>query len=153
MQAIIEQLAAKHGLDLSKSEGHIKLLNSGYMPLVIEKIGPQLVSVTHYYYQEGDACADPDMMFYTSAGGWMPVEITQVLGYQRCVTFNGQGEPEGIDGRAYADLLEFAEFWAGNIADQGWLDRGHPPAPDPPPRPAPTPLLPPAPPPSVLLTV
>ncbi len=81
MQAVIEQLAAKHGLDLTPAAAHLKLLNGGYMPLVIEKIGAHLVSVAHYYYQNGDAWADPDMVFYMGAVGWMPVEITQPLCY------------------------------------------------------------------------
>ena len=146
MQEVIEALAVKHGLDLSRNEAHIKLLNGPYMPLVIEKIGPQLVSVTHYFYQNGDACADPDMVFYTGDGGWMPVEITQTLGYRRALTFNDAGQPAGIDARAYAEMLLFAEFWAVNIQQQGWLDHGHPPTSDPPPSPCPAPLLPTAPP-------
>ncbi|MDQ2808011.1 MAG: hypothetical protein M3Z04_14040 [Chloroflexota bacterium] len=151
MQRVIEALAGKHGLDLTQTEGHLKLLNGPYMPLVIEKIGRHLVSVTHYYYQNGDACADPDMVFYTGDGGWMPVEITQVLGYRRCLTFNDAGHPAGIDARAYAELMLFAEFWAVNLQQQGWLDQGHPPDPAAPPSPAPWPVLPAAPPRGVLI--
>ena len=146
MQEMIEQLAVKHGMDLSQREAHIKLLNGPYMPLVIEKIGAQLVSVAHYYYQNGDACADPDMVFYTGDGGWMPVEITQTLGYTRCLTFNDAGQPAGIDARAYAELLLFAEFWAVNLQQQGWVDHGHLPTGDPPS--GPTPAAPPVPPPT-----
>lgn len=142
MQQIIEALAAKHGLDLAAAEGHLRLELPCFMPLVIEKIGRHLVSVTHYYYQNGDACPDPDMVFYTGAEGWMPVEITQVLGYTRCLTLGADGKPEGIAIRSYNDVASFAEFWANNIREQGWLERGQPPNGD---QPTPTPDPPPAP--------
>jgi hypothetical protein len=77
MQSVITQIAANHGLDLSASEAHLRLEQPSYMPLVIEKIGCHLVSVAHYFYQNRDAIADPDVVFFTGLGSWVPIEITQ----------------------------------------------------------------------------
>jgi len=49
-------------------DGYIRLENPGYMPLVIEYVGTgprglPLISVAHYYTQNGDAMRDPEITF------------------------------------------------------------------------------------------
>lgn len=78
MQAVIEQLASKHSLDLSKTGEHIRLDLPGYDRLCIEHIGGHLVSVAHYYEHNSDLVPDPEIVFFTDpVWGWMPIEITQ----------------------------------------------------------------------------
>src|SRR5690349_5579060 len=51
---------------------HVRLECKGFMPLVVEAIGPgprglPMVSVAHYYEQNGDLMKDPDMVFEVDA--------------------------------------------------------------------------------------
>ena len=43
------------------SKGYLKLTSNGFMPLVIEKIGNNKISMTHYYKLNGDLVPDPDI--------------------------------------------------------------------------------------------
>lgn len=124
MQEIITQIADRHGLDLSASEAHLRLEQRHLMPLVIEKIGPHLVSVAHYFRQNGDAVADPDLVFFIGYGDWVPIEIQQPFGYQCVATLNEDGNALlTIDARQQADIAEFCDLWAQNLKDQGWLEQ------------------------------
>jgi hypothetical protein len=126
MQQVIEQLAKKHQLDLSQVEAHLRLEMPGYQPLVIENIGCQRISVAHYFEQNGDLIADPDVVFFAGYGVWVPMEITQVLGgYRRYAALDEAGQTiVRIDVRGQAALATFSEQWAQNILDQGWLQCG-----------------------------
>ena len=125
MQATIEAIARKHNLDLSAESAHLRLENEPYMPLVIEKIGRHLVSVAHYFTQNGDAIADPDVVFFTGDGLWVPIEIQQVMGDQRVAELNGSGTAiKSLHTRAQADVASFANLWARNITAQQYLERG-----------------------------
>lgn len=136
MQNIISRIAEKHGLDLSVPNGHLRLEQSAYMPLVIETLGsPLRVSVAHYYEQNGDLIADPEVVYLIHpALGWVPMEITQppifVRGIgaaapRRCVLFfDESGKLTGYDPRRQPDIAEFSTLWAANIRDQGWLEYG-----------------------------
>ena len=143
MRAIITKIAEKHGLDLMADQAHLKLTMESMMPLVIEKVDKWQVTVTHYYYQNGDACADPDMKFFMQANysqaarlpdgtaslnttyDWVPLEITQVLGYRRCATLDDdQAKLVSYSARAMREIASFAAMWAMNIRDQHWLERG-----------------------------
>ena len=78
VQAIIDLFG---GLDALKQQP-IRLKVEGFMPLVIEHvgIGPRgqpLVSVAHYYEQNGDLMADPDIALEVADGVWSPVEFQQ----------------------------------------------------------------------------
>ena len=128
MQKIITRLAKKHGLDLAAHQAHLRLENGPFMPLVIEKIGRHLVSVTHYFVQNGDQVADPDVVFFSGYGPWVPIEITQVYpgGYRCYAELSADGnEIDRINRRGQADLARFVEgSWARNLKGQGWLERG-----------------------------
>ena len=114
MQQVISALATKHGLSFTTWGGVLRLSLPGYMPLVIESLIPgTVVTVTHYYRQNGDLCPDPDMEFGTTAEGWVPLCKQDSLSYTR-------PEP-GSNGQAA--LAAFADFWACNLEAQGWLER------------------------------
>lgn len=125
MQRLIRQIAEKHSLDLSANEAHLRLEQDGYMPLVIEKVGEHQVSIAHYFQQNGDTIADPDVVFFIGYGEWVPIEIQQVLGYQVVAKLNGDGSAiDAINLRAQAGLASFVHQWARNIKAQGWLEHG-----------------------------
>jgi hypothetical protein len=129
MMAIITKIAEKHGLDLGASEAHLKLTNGSYMPLVIEKVGKDLVTVTHY---NSDGHADPDIMFFMYPLGWVPVEITQLSlymfgremgGYHHCAEIK-DGAIVTYYPHQMAGTAALARTWSTNIREQRWLQRG-----------------------------
>jgi hypothetical protein len=130
MQRIIGEIAAKHGLDLEAPEAHLRLEMPPYEPLVIEKVGRHLVSVAHYYCQNGDAIADPDVVFFTGYSEWVPVEVTLPPpgGYRVYARVSPDGaEITEVDLRGQAELARFVErLWAHNLDGQGWVEGGEP---------------------------
>lgn len=126
IQSIITRIAIRHALDLSAVESHLRLEQRGYIPLVIEKIGKNLLSVAHYYTQNGDAIADPDVVFFIGADRWIPYEVTQSLGgCMRVAELSADGATiTKIDSRAMASLVAFCETWAHNLEAQNWLEAG-----------------------------
>jgi hypothetical protein len=94
---------------------YVRLEAEGFMPLVIEAIGPgprvlPSVSVAHYSMQAGDAMRDPEMTFEVGADGeYLPISYTQDnLGIsQEAVS---QDEPGKVRERPrlVADLSSFA---------------------------------------------
>jgi hypothetical protein len=125
MQAVIEQMAKQHGLTLSQPEAYLRLEMPGYQRLVIEAIGLRCISVAHYFEQNGDLVADPDVVFFTGYEAWVPIEITQALGvYRRYAVLDDTSRTlVRIDLRGQAALAAFTEQWAQNLRDQGWLAR------------------------------
>jgi hypothetical protein len=128
MQRIISEIAAKHGLDLEAVEAHLRLELPPYEPLVVEKIGRHLVSVAHYYEQNGDLVADPDVVFFTGYGEWVPVEITLPPpgGYRVYAAVSPDGaEISHVDFHGQAELASFVEgLWAHNLEAQCWAEAG-----------------------------
>lgn len=128
MKAVIEQLAQQHGVNLSCPEAYLRLELAGFDRLVLENIGWQRISVAHYFELNGDLVAEPDVVFFTGhAGQWFPLEITQSLTGWQCY---GRLAADGSRIEAYhptgqADLAEFAEQWAQNLVEQGWLTDAH----------------------------
>jgi hypothetical protein len=126
MREIITKLAKKHGPDLTQPGAHLRLDMRGFDRLVIERAGESLVSVAHYYEQDGHLIADPEIVFFTSGSDWIPIEITQVLGGRRVyATLSSDGrEVALINDLDQMSLALFAEDWACNIQAQGWLEDG-----------------------------
>ena len=124
MQKIITAIAEKYDLDLNASESHLRLEQPGYMPLVIEKIGKHLVSVAHYYTQEGDLMADPEIVYFTCYQEWVPIQITQApWGCWDVAVLSSEGtEVKSFNPQKQADLAAFSDEWAENIFAQNWLD-------------------------------
>lgn len=128
MQKMIEQLAKRYRLDLTKVEAHLRLTMPGYHRLVIENIGLNCISVACYFEQNGDLVADPDVVFFTGYGAWVPIEITQVMDvYRRYAELDAAGQSiVRINVRGQAALAAFSEQWAQNISAQGWLRHAQP---------------------------
>jgi len=126
MQSIIEKLVAKHRVDVTADDAYLKLTLPYYMPLVIRNGGLHRVSVYHYFMQNGDVMPDPQIIFWVHQGQWYPIEVTQILGGHRSyarLSVDGT-QALGVNQRAQADLASFAQMWAQNIQDQGWLEQG-----------------------------
>jgi len=82
-QETIEHLLKSHHLleDFqNKDSFHARFVMSGYQRLVIERHGG-MISVAHYFEQNGDLIADPDVELHYPS--WTPTVITQAFfGYR-----------------------------------------------------------------------
>lgn len=125
--ATVQAIIDKHGGIEVLKETYIKIKNEPYMPLVIEWVGKgpyetELVSVAHYYTQNGDLMRDPEIVFIVSKlGYWTPMSFQQDnLGlYQEAVTIR-----EGsffMNSKLIRDLKQFAKMWDRNLSEQGYF--------------------------------
>jgi hypothetical protein len=112
--------------DIHKVGDHVKIdnTNGGFMPVVVEGVGTTpagciIVSVAHYYEQNGDLMADPEVTFCVTRDNYVfPMSHRQDgLGVDReYVRFE--------DGHVYAnlkmqnDLAVFCNQWMRNIKEQ-----------------------------------
>lgn len=108
-----------------------------YMPVSVERLGDDQVSVAHYYLQNGDMMRDPEIVFWRSAGKWFPIEWTQDglagtvakhMAYQRLVTFGDDGKPHSFMRRSQPEAATFTTTWMRNIRHQqsDWFDGREP---------------------------
>jgi len=127
MKEVIEQLAEKHGVDLSQVGAHFRLDQPGYERLCVETISAQRVSVAHYFEMNGDLVPDPDIVFFIDQKGeWAAIGITDSFGpWCSLVKMAPDGNSVvSYDREGQASLATFAETWAQNLIDQQWLERG-----------------------------
>ncbi len=119
--AIEEILTAHRQLAAFRENEHyaVKIASEGFMPLSIEK-HDKLVTVTHYYEQNGDLVPDPDMEFVDLGGGeWLPVAIQHSTGhYMRAAEY--EDGTWRFNPRRMRDLQSFSRMWARNLLTQGF---------------------------------
>lgn len=105
--------------------GHSRIIdntNKTFMPVHVEIVGTQgkslLVSVDHYFEQNGDLCQDPEMVFLVNDLGVFPMTFQQAIPpvYQEAVRF--EGERMHYFPRMQRDLTKFANDWMKNIRHQ-----------------------------------
>lgn len=123
MQRIITQLAERHGRDFTKPGAHLRLDMPNFDRLTIENIGPNQISVAHYFEQNSDLIADPEIVFFTGSLVWTPLAIGQVMtGWREVAWLNADGIAlDRYLPLAHKEVAVFAEIWAKNLIDQGWL--------------------------------
>jgi hypothetical protein len=115
-------------LSLFPTEDFIRIECEGFMKLVIERIGvgPRnlpLISVAHYYIQNGDAMCDPEMTFEVEGANLWPITFRQDGGfplYQEAVFKNDEGSTM-VRPRLIKQLQSFARTWNSNLREQGFL--------------------------------
>ena len=110
------------GLDLDNPHRRLDNAPGSFMPCVVEWIGPNRYSVAHYFRQNGDAVADPDMEIVNVGGEWYPVAIQQVMGYSCPVRCSADGVPQTWNPRGYRDLRSFAVTFLDNVKQQQQLE-------------------------------
>lgn len=77
-----------------------------------------MYSVAHYYEQNGDLIADPELeILGDETGAWFPVSITMALGHKRALLL-GEGGKARVDQREYRSQLRFLSTWMKNIKSQ-----------------------------------
>ena len=118
-QHSIEWLLKAHDLFeafQTKDEFHVRFEMPGFDRLVIERHG-DLISVAHYFEQNGDLIADPEIELHFPT--WTPTAITQVIGGRRAKFMTIDGK-EYIDMKFHSEVTSFLAMWARNIRAQGW---------------------------------
>jgi hypothetical protein len=122
--AIIDALG---GIDALRANP-ISLRVPSFMPLSVEAIGrgPRggiLLSVMHWFEQNGDLMRDPDLEIEIEpdSGKWLPVSYRQdSLGiFQEAVEI--EGADLRVNHKLVRDLLAFMIEWDRNIGEQGFL--------------------------------
>jgi hypothetical protein len=137
IQSIIEKEGGLEKLKQGCFEGsfYIKLVHpsKSMMPLVIEYVGegPEglpMVSVSHFYMQNGDVMRDPEMVFLVDAR-WSPNwKFTPMmyqqdgLGIYQEIIFKGEDGKWKVRNGMAADAKSFMKLWNRNLKEQGYLD-------------------------------
>lgn len=104
-----------------ESGGHfyLKVRREPYMDLVIEAFDHptfgRLVSVAHYFEQNGDLVPDPEVEMTIDG---TPLELRQVQGRTLCRW--EQGGKVYIKPRAERDVRSFLAMWGRNLREQGF---------------------------------
>jgi len=109
-------------------EGYAKIDNSerSYMAVSIEEIFNndkyRIISVAHYYEQNGDLMVDPELCFIHSKARdlFMPsyFKMDGFLGREEESILMENGEINGIRTKMQADHTSFANMWLKNIKYQ-----------------------------------
>jgi hypothetical protein len=128
-------------LDKLEQTTHCKLISEGYMPLVIEQVNEdvqtpygksKLISLAHYYEQNGDAMRDPEMCFIVvdKRDGTSNSELVWIFPQMfQQDSLSLYEESINIDGDRIttykptwqAGHTNFANQWLRNIRQQGFL--------------------------------
>lgn len=92
---------------------------AGFMPLTIEQIGDNYIAISHYYEQNGDAMADPDMEFaYDNDRKMLQARTYQQDALQRYDEVYGD---DGYNEQLEEELNLFAHQWFQTIEEQGYV--------------------------------
>lgn len=95
----------------------------GYMALSVEWIGShgkgEIFSLAHYFEQNGDLMADPEMEFIRAADGkFYPISYRLDAVGVWWVSVELNGMETKVKTKLQAEQADFANGWLANIADQ-----------------------------------
>ena len=122
-QITIEHLLKSHNLlEAFQTQEHflVRFNMPHFDCLVIERHG-EMISVSHYFEQNGDLVPDPDVELHYPS--WVPTAITQCMGYRREKFIERDGK-QYVDRRFHTEVSAFLSMWARNITAQGWTEKG-----------------------------
>ena len=95
----------------------LKLKSGGFMDLGVDKLGEDKIALSHYYKQNGDMVADPDMIIKIHKD----LKMVEAVTYQDSFGFRAVYPEEGkVDLRAKKDLNSFLGTWLRNLINQGF---------------------------------
>lgn len=128
-QKIMDTLVV--GLDINNT--HRKIDNngadSGIMAVSINYLchlaAGDIISVAHYYKQNGDLLADPDINFLRAGGKYYPLtwRMDGIGVFREYVQFGEDGLIKSFEPRGQRETAEFAGGWMQNIKIQQHLGR------------------------------
>src|SRR5574338_558388 len=117
-QSTIEHLLKSHNLleqFQSQDHFHVRFDMPHFDRLVIER-HDELISVAHYFEQNGDLIADPEVELHYPS--WVPTGITQTFFGYRSKFIERDGKTF-VDTRFHKQVSSFLSIWARNIKAQG----------------------------------
>jgi len=122
-RAVLERLVG--GLDDLGANSKIDNTNGEFMPVCVERVEEtthgSVFSVAHYYEQNGDLVADPDVTLLRAADGdFYPLSYQDARAYRRAVELEPDGEVRA-NPRQQADLARFVDGWMSNVKSQQGL--------------------------------
>lgn len=129
-------------LDKLGATDHVQIPSAGFMPLTVERIEQdiltdfgkgELISLCHYYEQNGDLCRDPEMCFIVVDNRQHPKDWAQLQVYPQYYRQDNAGLEEesiSIENSRVTKLLkawqyahcQFANLWLRNIQNQSYLE-------------------------------
>ena len=119
-QKIFAELFRLIDFELLKQNSILRYQASGFMPLVIELLAEDTISMTHYYKSNGDMVCDPDM---TIQMDWNQ-KTAHPLSYQDSYRYQDvRGEAGEIDKVLQRSLSSFLLQWIQNIKSQGFFNQ------------------------------
>lgn len=131
----IMKICKEHNFDINRdgemTVGQAEYDNgSGFMPLFVQRCNKHFIRIAHYYMQNGDAMADPEIFFYVdSLGDWYPQEFRQDgLGLRRELIAGEWVEdfkawkPTKYNQYWQHDAARFCTAWGKNIS---WQQSGN----------------------------
>ncbi len=113
--------------DLRSSRSY-RLRTPGFMDLVVEVLpqceetGATVLSLAHYFEQNGDLCQDPEMVVRIFTPTDKRPAMVEALMFQQAIPpiyTLAYPEPGKVDLKAKEDLNSFLSFWLRNLKDQG----------------------------------
>ena len=110
---IIPNIAAR------RSAGKSKLHSDALMDLNLDILSKQKniirIALSHYYKQNGDMIADPDMEIIINT----ELMTANAMTYQDSMIFQSAEQDGGINQKLVNSLNEFVDQWLQNCIDQG----------------------------------
>src|SRR5215208_6392816 len=78
MQQVVQQLAQRHGVDLSPIGAFLRLDLPEQDSLVIDHLARSQIAVACCFEECGQWKIDREVLFFTGYTDWIPLEITQL---------------------------------------------------------------------------
>ncbi len=107
--------------EVLRGETESKSFEAGqsFMPLTVESVGENRIAISHYYTQNGDSLADPDMEFvFDHEAKTLNARTFQQDNLNRFEQVVTDGV---VDEALESELNDFASQWFQNIREQGYL--------------------------------
>ena len=133
METVSEIIRKHGGLEALKGgDYYIRLEKPGFDRLVIEWVGQgvvdpkdDLVSVAHYYEQNGDPMRDPEIVYEVGDDLriWTPISYQQdALGVYQEAIFRDERGQLMISPKLLGSITSFSRTWDRNLKEQGWVE-------------------------------
>jgi hypothetical protein len=104
---------------------HIRIENKGYMPLTVERVDRDLISLCHYGELNGDLMRDPEVVFTVSAdqAQAQPVYFRNDYAGMEHTTIPGRFGDVLVQPSRQKSLDAFVTTWMNNIREQGFIKK------------------------------
>lgn len=106
------------GLDaFLRDKEYLKIESQGFMPLIIEKIGNNEISLAHYFESNGDLVEDIDVTVKINIKN----KTAEVLSYQDCFKYKQIYHDDGTTNeKLKKDITNFFLKWLRTLKQQGF---------------------------------